>query len=58
MRFAECKFFYGEEPSYDVCLAAAMLEARGLVFQFDFTVSNALVIIEARLQMEAMGQQQ
>ena len=58
MRFAEYKFLYGEEPDYDVCLAAAMLEARGLVFQVDFGVSNAVVKIEARLQMEEMGQQQ
>jgi len=55
MRFAEWKWDYDCEPSYDVCLAASMLESRGLQFMTDFTVKNAVVKIEARLQMEVMG---
>ena len=58
MRFADWKWEYEQEPTDDVCLAAAMLEARGLQFLVDFGVSNAVVKIEARLQMEEMGQQQ
>lgn len=54
MRFADQKWEYDFEPNYDTCVAAAYLEAKGLVFLNDFNVQNALVKAEARMQLEAM----
>ncbi len=58
MRFADWKWDYDCEPSDDVCLAAAYLETRGLVFNADFNAGNAVVKAESRMQMEAMERQQ
>jgi hypothetical protein len=54
MRFCDWKWEYEFEPSCDVVLAASYLEARGLQFLVDFSLDNAVVKAEARMQMEAM----
>jgi len=54
MRLSDWKWEYECEPSDDIVLAAAYLEARGLQFLSDFGLDNAVVKAEARMRLEAM----
>ena len=56
MRFADYKWTHCE-PSVDVILAAAYLEAKGLVFGVDFEVKDAVEKAEARMQIETAEKQ-
>lgn len=58
MRFCDWKFEYADEPSDDVVMAAAYLEAKGLTFLVDFGYDNAIEKAEARMQIEKMAESQ
>lgn len=58
MRLSDWKFDYAGEPSDDVVMAAAYLEAKGLNFLTDFNVHNAVEKAEARMQIEKIAESQ